>query len=286
MHKIDGSEGRLLSHTDFMDPAVRGDHNPTRNQVNTRDRLLLLYHEVRGSSSEYSYVTDAAMFRRHASLFAELQRGGDSLYPELTFDDGHTSNLGIAAPILGAQELTARFFITAGWTGTRPGFMGWSELRELAAAGHSIGAHGWSHKLLTHCSDAELETELKRARLTLEDGLGSPVKTMSLPGGRADARVLAACRLYGYTQIFTSEPKPEKLPLGGVVGRFNVRGDMQPEWLAELLRPRSGVLRGLERQHRLKSLAQSLLGDTLYAKLWALKNRKEVDAADHWDGAE
>ena len=41
----------------------------------------------------------------------------------------------------------------------------------------------------------------------------------------------------------------------------------------------------IERQHRLKSLAKSLLGDTLYAKLWALKNNKEIDAADQWDGA-
>jgi len=269
-----------------MDSAVRGDHNSACNRVDTRDRLLLLYHEVRDSSSEYSYVTDAAMFRRHALFFSELQRGGDSLYPELTFDDGHVSNLEIAAPILALHELKARFFITAGWTGRRPGFMDRSELQELAAAGHVIGAHGWSHKLLTHCSDAELETELKRAKLTLEDGLGCKVETVSLPGGRADARVLEACRRYGYTQIFTSEPKAEKLPLGESVGRFNVRGDMQPEWLAELLRPQSGVLRGLERQYRLKSLAQGLLGDTLYAKLWALKNKKEVDTADHWDGAE
>lgn len=245
----------------------------------------MLYHEVRGGGSEYSYVIDEAMFERHMVLFARLRREGNSLSPELTFDDGHISNLRVAAPILAAHELKARVFITAGWTGKRPDFMGWSEVRELAAAGHPIGAHGWSHKLLTHCSDAELETELKTARLTLEDGLGAAVTTMSLPGGRADARVLAACRRHGYSQIFTSEPKAEELPLGDTVGRFNVRGDMQPEWLAELLRPESGVLRRVERQHRLKSLAKSLLGDRLYAKLWALKNSKEVDAADQWDGA-
>jgi len=163
--------------------------------------------------------------------------------------------------------------------------MDWSDLQALLAAGHRIGAHGWSHKLLTHCPDSELDTELNRARQSLEDGLGVPVTTMSLPGGRADARVLAACRRAGFAQVFTSEPKAEALPLGETVGRFNIRGDMQPEWIAELLRPESGVLRRIERQHRLKSLAKSLLGDTLYAKLWALKNNKEIDAADQWDGA-
>ena len=250
-----------------------------------RRRLFLLYHEVRGGGSEYSYVTGAEMFERHAALFAEMQRGGTSLYPELTFDDGHISNLRVAAPILQNHGMNARFFITAGWTGKRPDFMSWSDLAELGSAGHTIGAHGWSHKLLTHCSDAELQTELQAARLTLEDGLGMAVTTMSLPGGRSDARVLAACRAAGYRHIFTSEPKSEALPLGELVGRLNVRGDMQPEWLAELLRPESGFLGKIERQFRLKSMAKSLLGDKLYAKLWALKNNKEADAADQWDGA-
>jgi peptidoglycan/xylan/chitin deacetylase (PgdA/CDA1 family) len=224
------------------------------------------------------------MFERDAALYAALRHSGAGLYPELTFDDGHDSNLQVAAPILQKHGLTARFFITAGWTGKRPGFMDFDELRELLSAGHSIGAHGWSHKLLTHCSDNELETELATARLTLEDGLGAAVTTMSLPGGRANSRVLAACRQAGYSQIFTSEPKAEALPLGETVGRFNIRGDMQAEWLAELLRPESGVLRCIERQHRIKSLAKSLLGDNLYARLWALRNNKEVDAADQWDG--
>lgn len=254
------------------------------NAPSARARLYLLYHEIRTGGSEYSYVTDAAMFERHGALYEDLQRSRYGFYPELTFDDGHDSNLQVATPILQKHGLTARFFITAGWTGKRPAFMDFHDLRELLAAGHSIGAHGWSHKLLTHCSDQELKAELVTARQTLEDGLGASVTTMSLPGGRANSRVLAACREAGYSQIFTSEPKAEALPLGETVGRFNIRGDMQPEWLAELLRPESGVLRGIERQHRLKSMAKSLLGDKLYARLWALKNNKEVDAADQWDG--
>lgn len=164
--------------------------------------------------------------------------------------------------------------------------MNWQQLRTLAAAGHTIGAHGWSHKLLTHCSSAELNRELSKARLTLEDGVGIPVTTMSLPGGRANERVLTACREAGYTQIFTSEPKAETLPLGETVGRFNIRGDMQTQWLAELLQPGSGLLQSIERRHRLKSIAKSLLGDALYARLWELTNHREADAADAWETAD
>jgi peptidoglycan/xylan/chitin deacetylase (PgdA/CDA1 family) len=156
--------------------------------------------------------------------------------------------------------------------------MGWPELRSLHQAGHSIGAHGWSHKLLTHCSSQELQTELVAARLTLEDKLGASITTMSLPGGRYNGRLLTACIQAGYTRVFTSVPRAESPPLGLAVGRLNLLGDTQPEWLARLFEPASPVLAALARQYRVKAAAKSLLGDTLYAKLWALAARKEPES--------
>jgi hypothetical protein len=147
--------------------------------------------------------------------------------------------------------------------------MGWQELRALHQAGQIIGAHGWTHTLLTHCSASELRSELVDARLTLEDKLGTSITTMSLPGGRYNQRVLAACREAGYTQIFTSIPKAEPNPACPTCGRLNVRGDMSLEWISSLFRPGNRVLSGLERQY--------LLGDRLYEKLWAILNRKEPD---------
>jgi len=248
--------------------------------------LYLLYHEVRPAETAYSYAISAEMFGKHLDLYAQRRGSGIGLSPELTFDDGHISNLELAAPMLAARGLIARFFITAGWTGRRPGYMGWTELRSLQAAGQLIGAHGWSHTLLTHCDDRQLHTELHDSRLTLEDKLGTAITTMSLPGGRANSRVLAACKDAGYTRVFTSTPKAETTPLGETVGRFNVQGNMQPEWIAELLNPNSGVLSGLQRQDRLKQRLKSLLGDKLYARLWALRNRQEPQTDDHWEAAE
>jgi peptidoglycan/xylan/chitin deacetylase (PgdA/CDA1 family) len=164
--------------------------------------------------------------------------------------------------------------------------MGWQELRALHQAGHAIGAHGWTHTLLTHCNEKELHRELVDARLTLEDKLGASITTMSLPGGRYNHRVLSACQEAGYTQVYTSEPKAESLPLGATVGRLNIRGDMQPEWIANLFQPDSSVLAGLDRQYRIKATAKTLLGDRLYEKLWAVLNRKEPDRNDGGDNAE
>jgi peptidoglycan/xylan/chitin deacetylase (PgdA/CDA1 family) len=242
-------------------------------------KLYLLYHELRSGKSNYSYIVETQEFEKHLDLFRELREiEGSALRPEITFDDGHISNFEIAPAALQSHAIKAHFFITVGWTGSRPGYMGWSELRELDQAGHIIGAHGWTHTLLTHCNEKELHHELADARLTLEERLGTPITTMSLPGGRYNRRVLTACQQAGYQQIFTSVPKAEPEPPGLTIGRLNIRGDMSLEWLSKLFQPGSNVLSGLERQYQRKEAVKALLGDRLYAKLWAILNRQEPEA--------
>jgi hypothetical protein len=243
-------------------------------------RLYLLYHELRPSGSRYSYVIETKEFERHLDLFTLLRNGKEGLCPELTFEDGHISNFEYAMPILLSRNMQARFFITVGWTGTKPGYMGWNELRSLHQSGQSIGAHGWTHTLLTHCSANDLQLELSTARMTLEDKLGAAITTMSLPGGRYNRRVLAACEDAGYTQVYTSIPRSESASLGRTVGRLNIRGGMSTEWLTNVLQPGNGMLASLERQYKVKEAAKALLGDRLYEKAWAFLNRKEPDFDD------
>jgi Polysaccharide deacetylase len=241
-------------------------------------RLYLLYHELRPSRSNYSYVVGTEEFEKHVDLYLKLRNTEVSgLLPEITFDDGHISNFEFALPVLQSRAITAKFFITVGWTGRRRDYMGWQELRALHQAGQHIGAHGWTHALLTHCSARELHSELVDARLTLEDKLGTSITTMSLPGGRYNRRVLTACQEAGYRQIFTSVPRAALEQAGPTVGRLNIRGDMSLEWITKLLQPGSNLLSGLERQYQMKAAAKSLLGDRLYEKVWALLNRKETD---------
>lgn len=178
--------------------------------------------------------------------------------------------------------MKAQFFITAEWTGRKSGYMGWQELRALQAAGQSIGAHGWSHKLLTHCNERELRVELVDSRTLLEDKLGMPITTMSLPGGRYNQRVLAACQEAGYTQIYTSIPRTEPELPGLTVGRLNILNSMGLDWIADLFESDKSALPRLARVYQAKALAQSLLGDRIYEKLWALLSHKEAiaDAAE------
>lgn len=242
------------------------------------NRLFFLYHELRAEPSHYSYVLESTVFEQHLDFFLQARTLGDStFYPEITFDDGHVSNYDIALPALADRNLTATFFLTVGWTATRPGYMDWNQVRSLHAAGQRIGAHGWSHTLLTHCDDNMLATELQTSRLTLEDKLGAAVATMSLPGGRFDQRVLAACRAAGYAHVFTSIPHAESADLPFLVGRLNLRSNTTVETLTQLLDSRSGVLNNLERQDKWKSALKKTLGDRLYARLWATLNRQEPE---------
>jgi peptidoglycan/xylan/chitin deacetylase (PgdA/CDA1 family) len=247
-------------------------------------RLYLLYHELRPGGSSYSYVVGTEMFESQMDLYVQLRKTESSgLWPEITFDDGHISNIEFAAPILESRGLVARFFITVGWTG-KAGYMGWPELRSLHESGQAIGAHGWTHTFLTHCSEKELRVELGDARRTLEDKLGSSVTTMSLPGGRYNRRVLAACAEAGYTQIYASIPRAESDGSGPLIGRLNIRGDMRLAWIESLFEPGSTVLSSLGRQYRVKAAAKALLGDRMYAKLWAALNRTESDTDGGDDG--
>jgi hypothetical protein len=250
-------------------------------------KLHFLYHELRPHGCDYSYALETNEFDKQMDLFLQMRKAeSPSLWPEVTFDDGHISNFDYALPILLSRGLTARFFITVGWTGKKPDYMGWRELRSLHKSGQLIGAHGWSHAFLTRCAPGDFDVELGKAKSVLEDKLGTPITTMSLPGGRYNRRVLAACREAGYTQVYTSVPRAEYEPLGFTVGRLNVRGDRSLGWIRNMLQPGSRALSNLERQYWIKTVAKAVVGDRLYEKLWALLNRKEPDGGDGGDYAE
>ena len=241
--------------------------------------IHLIYHEVRKQESAYSYVMDLGEFERHLDLFSQLRKKSPvGILPEVTFDDGHISGHDDALPLLVEHGLSAHFFVTAGWIGSKENFMDWPEVRALHEAGQHVGAHGWSHTLLTHCNASELRRELRDARVKIEDELGCSITTMSLPGGRYNRRVLDGCRESGYTRIYTSQPKIEMGSEETLIGRLNIRRDMSLAWLEELFQPQSKTMSGLERQAKMKLAVRSILGDRLYAGLWSVLNRQEPEA--------
>ncbi len=120
-----------------------------------------------------------------------------------TFDDGLRDHYTQAAPMLEEFGFHGTFFIIGKVVtetdeeavAKKPGAQGgvsWSQVQDLAARGHEIGNHSWSHRQLTKCTDEELAEEIDRNRLLLTEKLGVAPVTFCYPGNSRNDTVRAA----------------------------------------------------------------------------------------------
>jgi peptidoglycan/xylan/chitin deacetylase (PgdA/CDA1 family) len=196
----------------------------------------------------------------------------------VTFDDGHRSQFEIAAPLLHETGVKGLFFITTSLVGNRPTVMAWSELRELLNSRHSIGSHTHTHPMLTACSNSSLEEELTRSKDILEQSLGVEIVSISMPGGRVNARIVTACANAGYQRVYTSRPGENTLASAhspAVIGRLMVRRATSDRLLGRFLSGDPRVARRLGIEYLLKTKVRELVGDAFYEWIW----RKAVRSA-------
>jgi peptidoglycan/xylan/chitin deacetylase (PgdA/CDA1 family) len=217
-------------------------------------RVVLCYHSVDPSPSYLSlapglFDEHLAWLQDHCQVVAldEVVAGvghGAGPYVAITFDDGYEDNRVHAMPRLAARDMTATFFVTAGfverdeevmthlceaWLTPRERLrpLSWSQVRELRDAGMSIGSHTWSHRNLARLSMADAERDLTRAREVLEERLGQRVPTVAYPWGKLRRHVtdqtFAAARRAGYDLGVISLPRalresdgPLRIPRLGV----------------------------------------------------------------------
>ncbi|MGB8129177.1 MAG: polysaccharide deacetylase family protein [Candidatus Angelobacter sp.] len=245
--------------------------------------MVLAYHEVM-PESHYAYCVTAASFAEQLRLLDCLNKT-QSLDAHITFDDGEQSQFHNAAPLLDKHGFKATYFVTPGLIGTAAKFLGWDDFRALQAAGHSVQSHGWSHKFLTFCSEAELVHELRASKQSLEDNLGSAVEEISVPGGRWDRRVLDACVVAGYRRVYVSNPWVETEISGmKIIGRFMVRRTTTIPELEKIVAKDRTALRKLRLRSQLRGGLVGVLGDSLYHKLWCrLTGYNEFEAARQQD---
>ncbi|HLK53294.1 MAG TPA: polysaccharide deacetylase family protein [Candidatus Angelobacter sp.] len=235
---------------------------------------VLAYHELSPDVTDYSYALSCGQFEQHLQLAAQLQGQSAKARPPIkvsvSFDDGHLSNYTHALPLLEKYGCKAIFFVIVGRIGQHKDFMTWDHLRELAALGHKVESHSWSHKFLTDCLDSDLHDELTRSRKTLEDRLSSPVEALSAPHGRWNRRLLRACAGAGYRQLYTSDPWPSSVMREvEVIGRLVMVQSLDATRLLHWLtmgRAETGLRR---MQFLLKQSARRVLGNKLYYHLWA-----------------
>ena len=83
-------------------------------------------------------------------------------------------------------------------------YLGWDDLVEMQAAGHTIGGHGYSHEPYVRLSSAARRDDMRRSFAMLQTGLGPCIRPFSYPYGSYDAEVLSVCRETGFVHGFTT----------------------------------------------------------------------------------
>jgi peptidoglycan/xylan/chitin deacetylase (PgdA/CDA1 family) len=206
---------------------------------------VLAYHKVTGFEfggtwvppgrfvSHLDHLLDAGCTFISEGLFLETlsgKRNGCAREILLTFDDGYQELLEKAIPALDRRKIPAHIFVVSDFIGREnswelalPGrrcrHLSGDEISDLAGRGFSFGSHTCTHRDLTRLERNEARDELVRSKQELEDVLGLPVRSLSYPFGRFDARISREVSLAGYEAAFSMYPPGSN----GVLDPFALR---------------------------------------------------------------
>ena len=126
----------------------------------------------------------------------------------LTFDDGNDADARIVTPLLTAANLTAAFFIPSNRIGT-PGYVTEADIRAMHAAGMEIGSHGCAHLNWLNACDAEIASDVVQSIERLARIIQAPVRSVAIPFGSCDRRVLGVLRKLGLGRVYSSFRGPD-----------------------------------------------------------------------------
>jgi peptidoglycan/xylan/chitin deacetylase (PgdA/CDA1 family) len=165
----------------------------------------------------------------------------------ISFDDGFADFHMAAAPALAERRMRATLYVTTAYLGQtsrwlqRDGeadrkMLTSDQVRDLAADGFEIGAHGHSHAMLDALSTPSARHDIGRSRHILEDVLGSRIRTFAYPHGYSSRRVRRIVQDEGFMAglgVRHAVSSPADDPYA--VSRIVVTGDTSSAGLLSLL---------------------------------------------------
>ncbi|MCI0547628.1 MAG: polysaccharide deacetylase family protein [Candidatus Rokubacteria bacterium] len=118
----------------------------------------------------------------------------------LTFDDGpdpeHTPTV---LDVLAREGIGATFFLIGARAARRPDLV-----REIAAAGHDLGNHTWSHRSLWLAGPRATALEVRRGHAAIADAAGRPPRFFRAPWGLTNRALPRVLRALGTPCVFWS----------------------------------------------------------------------------------
>lgn len=113
----------------------------------------------------------------------------------ITFDDGSKSQFENGLRISRLYGVKGTLFlntkhVTEAETANDPWIMSWDEVNAFQNAGWEIGSHSYSHIYLTEIDEAEVVSELDRARADIAEHIGNTPSSFAAPYGDFNEGVL------------------------------------------------------------------------------------------------
>jgi peptidoglycan-N-acetylglucosamine deacetylase len=109
--------------------------------------------------------------------------------------------------LLAAHDATATFFMCGVAAEAFP-----DVVKRVAAEGHTIAGHTWTHRSLRHRPSAEIADELDRTHGLLEELAGQPIQLFRPPWGQLDAVVDRELAARSLTPVLWSTNSDDHLP--------------------------------------------------------------------------
>ena len=235
--------------------------------------LNLAYHDIGPRASGDRYTLDPETFARHVDAAA-----GTGAH--LTFDDGRRSGAEIVAPLLDRHGLHASFFVITEAIG-HPKCLTPEQIRDLQAAGHTIGSHTHTHPrnpYLKDLPDERVRDEWRRSKAILEDILGQAVTSCSTPYGYYTPRLAQLAGAEGYEHLYVSAPRTWVTEVDGVLvhGRFGITVATSAERVAALARGERRAVAAEQAAWAARRTAKLVLGPAWFKVRGAILARRHA----------
>ncbi len=149
------------------------------------DELSAQVDELKGQLDGISWVGSGGEHPSYQDLYPDMYVEGkpEQVYQEktvyLTFDDGPSERTGEILDVLERYDIKATFFVVGGENETRA-----ERLREIAAAGHTIGVHSYTHEYRDVYQSVESYLEdFYRTYTMVKNATGEAPTVFRFPGG-------------------------------------------------------------------------------------------------------